>query len=122
MQPQPPGGYGQGPFNPNMNPNMQQQQGQFHHQQFQPGMVPPMPYHMQQQQPMYYPPNYPQAGPGHISHQNMIQNQNMHQPPQWQIDQVSISLPFHNYKSFVCIDLRLIISCLSCLYLKIVLT
>ena len=100
MQPQPPGGYGQGPYNPNMNPNMQQQ-GQFQHQQFQPGMAPPMPYHMQQQQPMYYPPNYQQARPVHNGHQNMIQNQNMHQPPQWQPDQVSISSAVRDINAIV---------------------
>jgi hypothetical protein len=100
MQPQPPGGYGQGPFNPNMNPNMQQQ-GQFQHQQFQPGMAPPMPYHMQQQQPMYYPPNYQQARPVHNGHLNMIQNQNIHQPPIWQPEQVSISFPVSAIDSFI---------------------
>jgi hypothetical protein len=104
MQPQPPGGYGQGPFNPNMNPNMQQQ-GQFQHQQFQPGMAPPMPYHMQQQQPMYYPPNYQQARPVHSGHLNMIQNQNMHQPPIWQPDQVSLSFPISETKLLIRIDI-----------------
>lgn len=87
MQPQHPGGYGQGlPFNPNMQ-QQNQNLGAYPHQQFQQGMAPPLPYQMQQQQPNFYPPNnhHQQQRPG-LPIQNHTQI--AHLPPQWQQDQV----------------------------------
>jgi hypothetical protein len=88
MQPQHPGGYGQGlPFNPNMQ-QQNQNLGAYPHQQFQQGMAPPLPYQMQQQQPNFFPPNnhhQQQMRPG-LPIQNHTQI--AHQPPQWQQDQV----------------------------------
>ena len=91
MQPQHPGGYG--------NPNMPQ--GQFQHQQqFQHGMAPPMPYHMQQQQQQqlqqqqqqnFYPPNYQQMRPGPHNGPQMT-----HQQQPWQQDQVGLPMLFGN--------------------------